>query len=91
MTTETLLAVRGLEKHFPVRSGVLRRVIGHVRAVDGISFHIDAGEMTDVRWFSRDEVMAALAGEHPDLHVPAPIAIAHHLIKAWAEGEICMD
>jgi NAD+ diphosphatase len=53
--------------------------------------HIDDGEMTDVRWFSRDEVLAALTGEHPDLHVPAPIAIAHHLIKAWAEGEVRMD
>jgi NAD+ diphosphatase len=47
--------------------------------------------MTDVRWFSRDEVLAALSGKHPDLHVPAPIAIAHHLIKAWAEGEVHMD
>jgi NAD+ diphosphatase len=53
--------------------------------------HIDAGEMTDVRWFSRDEVLAALTGQHPDLHVPAPIAIAHHLIKAWAEGDVRLD
>jgi NAD+ diphosphatase len=47
--------------------------------------------MTDVRWFSRDEVLAALTGQHPDLHVPAPIAIAHHLIKAWAEGDVRLD
>jgi NAD+ diphosphatase len=53
--------------------------------------HIDAGEMTDVRWFSRDEVLAAITGEHPDLRVPAPIAIAHHLIKAWAEGDVRLD
>ncbi len=52
---------------------------------------IDAGEMTDVRWFSRAEVLSALKGEHPDLRVPAPIAIAHHLIKAWAEGEVRLD
>ena len=44
MTTETLLSVRGLEKHFPVRSGVLRRVIGHVRAVDGVDLEIQAGQ-----------------------------------------------
>ena len=49
--------------------------------------HIDDGEMTDVRWFSRDEVMAALTGEHPPA-CAAPIAIAHHLIKAWAEGDV---
>jgi NAD+ diphosphatase len=53
--------------------------------------HKDDEEMTDVRWFGRDEVMAALKGEHPHLRVPAPIAIAHHLIKAWAEGDVRVD
>jgi NAD+ diphosphatase len=48
----------------------------------------DEEEMTDVGWFSRDDVLAALKGEHPHLRVPAPIAIAHHLIKAWADGEV---
>ena len=51
----------------------------------------DDGEMADVQWFSRDEVLSALKGEHPHLRVPAPIAIAHHLIKAWAEGEVRLD
>jgi NAD+ diphosphatase len=50
--------------------------------------HIDAEEMTDVRWFSRDEVLLALKRENPNLQVPDAIAIAHHLIKAWAEGEV---
>ena len=53
--------------------------------------HIDDGEMTDVRWFGRHEVLRALKGEHPELRVPAPIAIAHHLIKAWAEGDVSLD
>ena len=39
-----VLRVEGLQKHFPVRRGLLRRVAGQVRAVDGVSFHIDAGE-----------------------------------------------
>ncbi|HJU18204.1 MAG TPA: dipeptide ABC transporter ATP-binding protein [Stellaceae bacterium] len=34
----------GLKKHFPVRKGLLRRTAGHVRAVDGVSFAIRAGE-----------------------------------------------
>jgi oligopeptide transport system ATP-binding protein len=38
-----LLEVEGLTKHFPVRRGVLGRVMGVVRAVDSVSFHIDAG------------------------------------------------
>jgi NAD+ diphosphatase len=49
---------------------------------------IDAEEMTDVRWFCREEVRAALRHENPDLQVPDAIAIAHHLIRAWAEGEV---
>lgn len=45
---------------------------------------IDDEEMADVRWFRQDEVLLALEGKSDDLAVPGPIAIAHHLIKAWA-------
>lgn len=48
----------------------------------------DEEEMSDVRWFTRDEVLHALRDENPDLKVPGPVAIAHHIIKAWAEGEV---
>jgi oligopeptide transport system ATP-binding protein len=39
-----LLSVRDLCTYFPVRSGIVQRVIDHVRAVDGVSFDIRAGE-----------------------------------------------
>jgi peptide/nickel transport system ATP-binding protein len=39
-----LLDVRNLEKHYPVTEGVLKREVGRVRAVDGISFTVDRGE-----------------------------------------------
>jgi peptide/nickel transport system ATP-binding protein len=39
-----LLEVMDLKKHFPIRSGVLSGVTGHVYAVDGVSFSIDKGE-----------------------------------------------
>ncbi len=39
-----LLDVRGLRKLYPIHRGFLRRVVGHVRAVDGVSFHVDEGE-----------------------------------------------
>ncbi|MFO7957520.1 MAG: ABC transporter ATP-binding protein [Candidatus Brocadiia bacterium] len=40
---DPILIVRDLKKHFPIRKGVLRRVKGWVRAVDGISFDIPRG------------------------------------------------
>jgi peptide/nickel transport system ATP-binding protein len=39
-----LLRVAGLQKLFPIRKGFLKRTVGHVRAVDGVNFHIDEGE-----------------------------------------------
>lgn len=39
-----LLEVRDLKKYFPVRSGFLRRVVGQVKAVDGVSFTLKPGE-----------------------------------------------
>ena len=41
---DPLLTVKGLEKHFPITKGLLRRQVGAVRAVDGISFDVYKGE-----------------------------------------------
>ncbi|MBU4426799.1 MAG: dipeptide ABC transporter ATP-binding protein [Proteobacteria bacterium] len=39
-----LLEVQNLKKHFPIKKGILSRTVGHVRAVDGISFTLRRGE-----------------------------------------------
>lgn len=39
-----ILDVRDLNTHFPIRKGVLQRVVGHHKAVDGVSFKIRRGE-----------------------------------------------
>ena len=46
MTEERIpiLSVRELKKYFPIKKGVFRRIVGHVKAVDGISFDIYKGE-----------------------------------------------
>jgi len=45
VASKTLLDVRDLKMHFPLTRGiVLQRVVGHVRAVDGVSFSIERGQ-----------------------------------------------
>ncbi len=41
--SEVLLDVVGLEVHFPIRRGLFKRTVGHVRAVDGVSLQIREG------------------------------------------------
>ncbi len=59
----------------------------HGKAIS-TDIRIDTNEMADVRWFARDDVLQALRQEHQTLKVPGAIAIAHHLIRAWAVDEI---
>ncbi|KPV42602.1 ABC transporter ATP-binding protein [Alicyclobacillus ferrooxydans] len=42
--SENLLEVQNLKKYFPITAGVLRRTVGHVKAVDDISFTVRPGE-----------------------------------------------
>ena len=44
MTNGSLLQVTGLKKHFPVHKGILKKIVGHIKAIDGISFDIKDGE-----------------------------------------------
>jgi oligopeptide/dipeptide ABC transporter ATP-binding protein len=45
VASQTLLDVRDLKMHFPLTQGIIfQRVIGHVRAVDGVSFSIERGQ-----------------------------------------------
>lgn len=48
---------------------------------------IDRTELEDCRWFSRRDVQMMLKREHPAGYTaPHPLAIAHHLLRAWSEG-----
>ncbi|MEV2270812.1 ABC transporter ATP-binding protein [Nonomuraea africana] len=42
--SETVLEVRDLVKHFPIRRGILRRTVGVLKAVDGVSLELRRGE-----------------------------------------------
>lgn len=44
MENKNVVQVKNLVKHFPIKSGILQRTIGQVRAVDGVSFNIKKGQ-----------------------------------------------
>ena len=44
MTREVILQAENLVKHYPIKAGVLRRTVGHVKALDGVSFELHKGE-----------------------------------------------
>jgi NAD+ diphosphatase len=49
-----------------------------------VDITIDADELEEARWVTKDEVRAALAGTG-DWFAPPPMAIAHTLLQAWVE------
>jgi NAD+ diphosphatase len=42
------------------------------------------GELEDVRWFTPEEVNAAVAGASAEVLLPPPVSIARFLIERWA-------
>ncbi|MGH6728079.1 MAG: NAD(+) diphosphatase, partial [Pseudolabrys sp.] len=53
---------------------------------------VDRTELEDARWFNKTEIESMLLRRHPEsLTTPPPVAIAHHIIRAWLENEIDFD
>jgi NAD+ diphosphatase len=62
-------------------------MIGLIAEVDNDDAVADDVELDEVRWLTRDEARAMIRGDLTDAKAPGPLAIAHQLIRAWAEGE----
>lgn len=60
-------------------------MIGVLCEVDDDKETVDTSELESGRWFTRDEAKLLIAGKHPDCWAPPPFAIAHQLLKTWAE------
>lgn len=60
-------------------------MIGLIAEVSDDQARPDQTELEAVAWLTRAEALAVIAGDHPTIQAPPPFAIAHNLIKAWAE------
>jgi NAD+ diphosphatase len=60
-------------------------MIGLIAEVENDDAQPDMIELDEVRWFTREETRAMLRGEIADANAPGALAIAHSLIKAWAD------
>ncbi|MDX2276773.1 MAG: NAD(+) diphosphatase [Hyphomonadaceae bacterium] len=60
-------------------------MIGAICEVEADTLKVDEHELETARWFTRDEARLLIEGKHPDCFAPPPFAIAHHLLKSWAE------
>jgi NAD+ diphosphatase len=58
-------------------------MIGCIAEAESEELVVDTAELADARWFSEDEIRAALAERPGPLFVPPPFAIANHLLRAW--------
>jgi NAD+ diphosphatase len=85
LSEEAGLRTRQVRYHstqpWPYPSSLMIGLIAEVEDDEGAP---DQTELSEVRWFTRDEARKLLAGEIPDTFCPQPMAIAHQLIKAWA-------
>ncbi|MBP7815765.1 MAG: NAD(+) diphosphatase [Phenylobacterium sp.] len=61
-------------------------MIGLIAQVEDDDAAPDQTELSEVRWFTKEEARTLLAGKLPNTFAPGPMAIAHQLIKAWAES-----
>jgi NAD+ diphosphatase len=67
-------------------------MIGCVAEAISRDIVVDRTELEDARWFTKAEIETMLVRRHPQgLTTPPPVAIAHHIIRAWVEDEIGFD
>jgi NAD+ diphosphatase len=60
-------------------------MIGALAEVENDDEIIDQNELESARWFTREEARQLIATKHQDCFCPPPFAIAHQLLKSWAE------
>ena len=86
LNEEAGLRTRNVRYHstqpWPYPSSLMIGLIAEVEDDEGTP---DQTELSEVRWFTRDEAKRLIKGEVEGTFCPPPLAIAHQLIKAWAD------
>ncbi len=62
-------------------------MIGCIGQAESTEIQVDDKELESAEWFDRGEVAKALAGASDRLRLPSALALAHHLIQEWLDGE----
>ena len=60
-------------------------MVGIIVEAETTEVSVEQDELEAARWITREEARQVLAGTHPDIHAPPPMAVAHHILKTWAE------
>jgi NAD+ diphosphatase len=62
-------------------------MVGLLIPADSEEISVEQDELEAAWWITREEARQMLAGAHPRFYCPPPLAVAHHILKAWAERE----
>lgn len=62
-------------------------MIGLLLPAENEDITVDKSELESARWVSRAEMRDVLAGRHDEIFAPPPFAVAHHIMKIWAERD----
>lgn len=63
-------------------------MLGCIGRAEPVELIVDAAEIEEARWFSKEEARLMLDGNHPDeLWLPGPQSMAHQLVRAFLDGE----
>ena len=62
-------------------------MVGILLEAETTEISVEQDELEAARWITRDEARQVLAGTHPEIYAPPPMAVAHHILKTWAERD----
>jgi NAD+ diphosphatase len=62
-------------------------MVGIILEAETMTVSVEQDELEAARWITREEARQVIAGTHPDIYAPPPMAVAHHILKTWAERD----